>query len=58
MFLEAEFWASAGLRSDLRALLGLRLRDESAFKSNGIPILGVLFRVGFGWFGVGDLRST
>jgi hypothetical protein len=42
----------------------LVFRDESAFKSNGIPILGVLSWsgfsrfAGFGWFGMGDLRST
>ena len=64
MFLEAEFWACAGLWSDLGVLLGLRLRDESAFRSNGIPILGVLSWVGLNWFaglglsGVGDPRST
>jgi len=64
VFLEARDLTSAGLRSDLGVLLGLVLRDESAFRSNGIPILGVLSRVGlnwfagFGWSGVGDLRST
>ena len=58
VFLEAEFWACAGLWSDLGVLRGLVLRDESAFRSNGIPILGVLSRAGFGWSGVGDLRST
>ena len=64
VFLEARDWTSAGLRSDLGVLLGLVLRDESAFRSNGIPILGVLscsgwsWFAGFGWFGVGDLRST
>jgi hypothetical protein len=64
VFLEARDWTSAGLWSDLGVLLGLVLRDESAFRSNGIPILGVLswsgrsWFAGFGWFGVGDLRST
>ena len=64
VFLEAEFWACAGLWSDLGVLLGLVLRDESAFRSNGIPILGVLSWVGLNWFaglglsGVGDSRST
>ena len=64
VFLEARDWTSAGLWSDLGVLLGLVLRDESAFRSNGIPILGVLswsgfsWFAGFGWFGMGDLRST
>ena len=58
VFLEAEFLACAGLWIDLGVLLGWELRDESAFRSNGIPILGVLSWAGFGWFGAGDLRST
>jgi len=58
VFLEAGFLACAGLWSDLGVLLGWELRDESAFRSNGIPILGVLSWAGFGWFGAGDLRST
>jgi hypothetical protein len=64
VFLEALDWAFAGLWSDLGILLGLVRRDESAFRSNGIPILDVLFWIGlswfagFGWSGVGDLRST